>query len=282
MINTQALDLFHSLSLFCSRHQQRFPWAISYPRYRDSVNLKIHILDLYPRTRIFQNTNTIKFYKSKSHKAKMSTSSHHPVPPLVRFYSPTTSAPINNRTLTQILAYSDSALEYHHDYIQILFPLPEGSPFNPSAPIIDKATFREFRQSKELHDQLLKSLKRMLSFYGFEICTALGVKVIPAPNFQSASKNWVKKFNHNHLRITRILRSLRVLGLELEAVSFLQALELVYDEGGGIGRKSVMFWKRAVERPLWMKPEDENGEGEEGGWLWEWEIKKGDESNELG
>ena len=210
-----------------------------------------------------------------------SSSNQDSTSPLVAFYSPSTAAPINNLTLTKILKYSNPELEYHHDYIQILFPLPEGSRFNSSAPVIDEATFHAFRNSKELQGQLRKAFERMLSFYGLEIVnsTVNGIMIIPAPYFASASKGWVKRLNHNHLRITRILRSLRVLGLEEEAKEFLAALTDVYENSGRIGGSSLMFWQRAVWRPLWMKPEDEDGGGKKKGWLWDWEIKKGEGLN---
>lgn len=85
----------------------------------------------------------------------------------------------------------------------------------------------------------------MLHFYGF-VLSQNGTDsetIIPGPNFPHASPNWLKRFNHNHLRITRIIRSLRVLGLEKDALRFHQALVSVYDDGkSGIGAKSMMFW----------------------------------------
>ena len=191
-----------------------------------------------------------------------------PGPFIVRFYDPNIQAKDRRgRTRSSILAWSDDELEYHHDYIQLLFPLPEGSPFNPSAPVIDEATFNAFRSRLELQTQLRVSLKRMLHFYGFQFAseTANGngaqeLQVVNGSNYPEASRNWVRRFNHNHLRITRILRSLRVLGLETEAWEFFKALKRVY-EGGKIGQKSMMFWTRAVERPLYLAPEDEDDEG---------------------
>ena len=73
--------------------------------------------------------------------------------------------------------------------------------------------------------------------------------------------------NHNHLRITRILRCLRVLGLQEECDVFFAALKRVYDDPSiNIGPRSLEFWTRAVERPLYMAPDDE-----ECGWLEVWE-----------
>ncbi len=86
----------------------------------------------------------------------------------------------------------------------------------------------------------------MLQFYGFEMQLAEQAHqfdVTRGPNFSQASRNWVKRFDHNHLRITRIIRCLRVLGMEAHAGAFFRALVDVYDNGrSGISAKSMMFW----------------------------------------
>ena len=207
---------------------------------------------------------------SASSLVKIRNMASHPSPEpfIVRFYDPNIQAKDRRgRTRSSILAWSDDELEYHHDYIQLLFPLPEGSPFNPSAPIIDEATFNAFRSRLELQTQLHTSLQRMLHFYGFQFASetgsgghSQGLQVLNGSNYSEASRNWVRRFNHNHLRITRILRSLRVLGLEKEAWEFFKALRRVY-EGGKIGQKSMMFWTRAIARPLYLSPEDEDYNG---------------------
>jgi hypothetical protein len=195
-------------------------------------------------------------------------------PFLVRFYDENTLArDSRRRNLPDILRFNDDELEYHHDYIQILFPLPEGSPFNPSAPIIDRATFNAFRSRKDLRNQVRTSFTRMLSFYGFAIDSDDGV-VTPAKNWNKASKGWVKRFSHNHLRLTRIIRSLRVLGLEVEAQLFFQALVEVYEKTGKISETSLRFWTRATERPLYLAPEDEEDTGTGIGFLYEFEASK--------
>lgn len=125
----------------------------------------------------------------------------------------------------------------------------------------------------------------MLHFYGFESSRSQqvgnpNVEIVPGENFRQASKNWVKRFNHNHLRITRIIRSLRVLGLEEHAAGVHRALRSVYDGGkSGIGGKSMMFWTRAAERPLYLAPEDEKDEGQGKGFLYEYEASKQAEAN---
>ncbi|KAL8851925.1 MAG: hypothetical protein Q9221_003136 [Calogaya cf. arnoldii] len=221
----------------------------------------------------------------------MTTTTDHPLPFPVRFYSPTSPAPDSRgRTLASILSWPDSQLEYSHDYIQNLFPLPERSPINPAAPIIDEQTFKTFRSSPELQNQLRKSFKRMLRFYGFLLLTSdggehpedTGCQVITAENFTSVSRHWITRFDHNHLRITRIIRSCRVLGLEAEAEAFYEALlDIAGGRRGVFSKKTLMFWRRAAERPLNLAPEDESEDPERGvDWLKDLDMEHGSEESD--
>ncbi|KAI1339756.1 opioid growth factor receptor conserved region-domain-containing protein [Xylariaceae sp. FL0016] len=192
---------------------------------------------------------------------------------LVEFYDPSIKGTDGReRTLDQILQWRDSRLEQQHDYIQTLFPLPESSMF-AMAPVIDEETFHYFRQSKSLQDNLRRAFERMLAFYGFNvkwqqeqpgICTvSMETEMASKPNL----KRWVCPMDHNHLRITRILRSLRVLGLEEEARAYFNALRDVYDKTGRIGSTSMRFWTRAAELPLHTAPD-----GTEIDWLEKYET----------
>lgn len=204
--------------------------------------------------------------------ARMTTQSK-----LVRFYEhPNGGKDFKGRTLSSILQWHDDDLEDSHNYIQTLFPLPEGSPFNSQAPPIDKATCDAFHSRPELRGRLRESFVRILSFYGFELQERDGgLKVSPATNFSTASENWVRPFDHNHLRITRIIRSLRVLGLEREAEAFFVALEQPSLAGKGrISSKSLMFWTRAAKRPLYLAPIDDRDGGEGADFLYEFEKRR--------
>ncbi|KAL9123443.1 MAG: hypothetical protein Q9187_000013 [Circinaria calcarea] len=211
----------------------------------------------------------------------MSSSKTIQQPPLVRFYDPSIAeADVRGRTLDSILAWSDEKLEAIHNYIQTLFPLPEKSEY-ASAPIIDKATFEAFRSRPELQARLRNAFVRVLRFYGFVLTDKHGqLDVVPGRNPSPAYKNWVRNFNHNHLRITRIIRSLRILGLEEEAKAFFAALTDVYEQQypGRIGPRSMMYWKRAAERPLSLAPAHDKDNGQGADFLYEFE--KGQEESD--
>src|SRR5947208_7865434 len=111
------------------------------------------------------------------------------------------------RYLAEIQQWPDERLESVHDFIQWMFPLRERSGANPGAPTLDQKTIDEFRARPELQDNLRASFCRMLRFYGL----GLEEDVRRGANFEERAGNWLSPWNHNHLRITRILKSLRIL-----------------------------------------------------------------------
>ena len=170
--------------------------------------------------------------------------------PLVAFYRD--GAPDDaNRTLAQILAWDDRRLESIHDYIQWLFPLPERSGANPSAPTLDDATIAAFRSTPMMRDSLRQAFLRMLRFYGLAWTDGPAPNVTRSANFAVRSQEWLSPMNHNHLRLTRILRSLRLLGLEAESAALFRALDAIHQEfPGRITERTFDYWKEAAAAKL--------------------------------
>jgi hypothetical protein len=136
------------------------------------------------------------------------------------------------RLLDEILAWPDQRLEQVHDFIQWMFPLTEPSPVNPGAPVLDTAALAAIRARPELQANLRRSYQRMRSFY-------------------ASSNHWITPGNHNHLRITRILKCLTLLGLESQAREFFEWLSVIYRQEcrkphPGITARSYQFWSRAT------------------------------------
>lgn len=79
---------------------------------------------------------------------------------------------------------------------------------NPDAELIDLDTFKEFQQNSELRARLLEAFARMASFYGFDVSGGEDSPgVTPGTDFEEvARRSWLCNFDHNHLRITRIIR----------------------------------------------------------------------------
>ena len=166
--------------------------------------------------------------------------------PLIAFYRD--GAPDDEgRTLAEILSWDDDRLEAIHNFIQWLFPLPEPSGANPSAPILYPTETRMFRSSLAMQQRLRQSLHRMLCFYGLALLsTPNGLAVERAPNFDPRAQNWLWPMNHNHLRLTRILRSTLLLGLDAESKALFRALNALYREyPDRIPSRTHAFWSSA-------------------------------------
>jgi len=159
------------------------------------------------------------------------------------------------RTLSFIWQQDYQWLEQTHDYIQWLFPLPERSRFNPNAPLLIATDIDQFKANPQAQQNLIFSLSLMLRFYGLKIensgSSPVKITIDPA-SFPDRKQQWLHWGNHNHLRISRILRSLSLLGLEEYAQGFFQCLEQIYRiEKGSITRLTFSYWQEAANR----KPE---------------------------
>jgi hypothetical protein len=155
------------------------------------------------------------------------------------------------RYLRDIQKWPDGPLESIHDFIQWMFPLAEPSPVNPDAPVLDADTISAIRTNSVLQRALRASWLRMLDFYGLEVRDQ-GVEC--AHSFAIKSQNWLRPGNHNHLRITRILKCLRLLGLEQEALAFFACLRSIYEleraqTRPGITERTFRFWEEAAGAP---------------------------------
>ena len=150
------------------------------------------------------------------------------------------------RKLSDIWEWSNDRLESVHDFIQVLFPNQEPSRVNPEAPLLDQAAIDAFRRDEKLRQNLARSLDLMLRFYGLAYEPKTG-QVVKARDFAERAPNWLTPHNHNHLRITRILKCLVALGLPERARAFCACLEEIYAERKDvIGQEAFAFWKAAV------------------------------------
>jgi hypothetical protein len=167
---------------------------------------------------------------------------------ILRFYR-LEGADARGRTLADIWSWDAARLEGVHDYIQWLFPLPEPSAFNPQAPLLTEATVEAFRADAHLRQRLLRSLTTMLGFYGLALASGPGgaPRIAPAADFTARSRDWLHAGNHNHLRLTRILTSLRLLGLEDHGRALYACLAgIARDHPHAVSATTLAYWQRAA------------------------------------
>ena len=120
-------------------------------------------------------------------------------------------------TLEQVLEWGDEDWELQHDFIQWLFATDEPSMFNPDAPVLDAPTIARFRADPLLRHRMRGAFDRWLAFCGVTRTDA-------GLSFDNPNPSVWGRPNHNWLRITRVLRSLSLLGLTDEAQAFFTLL----------------------------------------------------------
>lgn len=131
------------------------------------------------------------------------------------------------RTIFGVLGMDDAELELTHDFIQWLFPLPEPSSAVPDAPVLTPADVEAIRNSIMAQCALAAATDRMEAFY-------------------RATHAWLQAHDHNHLRITRIIRSLRLLRGDAEADAFRDAiLSFVETTRAPVSARSRGYWATA-------------------------------------
>lgn len=127
---------------------------------------------------------------------------------LIRFYKAGLKTD-NNFTLSFLLEEAnDTWLEVTHFWVQWAFPLKEPSGFTPTAPILDEETIAQFQGDAELQANLLKMFHRALRFFGLTLQEGT---IVESENFAQRSIRWNRNDDHNHLRLTRILKCLKLL-----------------------------------------------------------------------
>jgi hypothetical protein len=149
------------------------------------------------------------------------------------------------RMLQQYWSWGHDILERRHDFIQWMFPLAEASAFNRDAPLVTREVSEAFVREPLLQTNLRRSLDVFLNFLGLEYA---GGQVAPAVIFEHRLSIW-RQTNHNWLRITRLLKSLRLLGLEKECRALWDCLKKLHEEKGYVSDESYYYWLEAMSQP---------------------------------
>ena len=148
------------------------------------------------------------------------------------------------RMLAEIVQQDDFWLEQTHDFIQWLFPLNELSRASSHAPIVDSATVKAFHSDELLRKHMRLSLVRMLKFLGLHFD---GRTLETATNWSARKGEWFTSHSHNSLRISRILKSMALLGLKQEAMALHTGLESLCQRESDCG---ITCCRRPKTEPL--------------------------------
>ena len=132
------------------------------------------------------------------------------------------------RTLESIWSFSDEDIERTHDFIQILFPLnkPSESAFHGYY-LDSEDLIEQIRSNSKARENILKSSNWYLSFLTRNVWL------------------WNRNYDHNQLRITRVIECLRLLISEDEADIFYDDVLKIIKDNNKVNQTSLNFWKNA-------------------------------------
>jgi hypothetical protein len=155
---------------------------------------------------------------------------------LLAFYGDEEGRSGSGYTLEQILDWPDEDWEEAHDFVQWVFATDEPSMFNADAPVLDAAAIARFRADPLLRHRLRRAFDRWLAFCGV-VRTGDGLA------FDTPNPDVWNRPNHNWLRITRVLRSLSLLGLPDQSQAFFTLLTTIRLK---IDPTTWGYWERAA------------------------------------
>ena len=147
------------------------------------------------------------------------------------------------RTLDDTQRLDHNRMEYIHDFIQWMFPLPTPSAHNPSAPILNDDDVIAFHQQPQLQHNLQTSFIAFLHFLGLAYQEGQVVEI----GASTRRDHLFKIPNHNWLRITRVLLSLKTLGLDNESRAFFAYLQIVHQREPAITPATFSYWHDAAK-----------------------------------
>ena len=140
-------------------------------------------------------------------------------------------------TFSELLDYSNRELERCHDQVQWLFPLHEASRMSFNAPLVTKSVATQAANSVKVAANLKAGVERYRDFFG-----------IGDFHDPFIATRWCQEGDHNLLRVTRIIRSLRLLGQGGLAQDFFQD---AMDVAGHLSATTRGFWKKAATADPW-------------------------------
>ena len=133
----------------------------------------------------------------------------------------------NVRFLSDIWNFRDIDIERNHDFVQILFPLEIRSNNTSHHYYIDSPELLSALINDDLvKENIIKSSKWFLKFL-------------------SRNEHWKKSQDHNHLRITRIIKCIRLIVSDEEADNFYDDVLELLGNDNLINKRTLEFWSEA-------------------------------------
>ena len=146
------------------------------------------------------------------------------------------------RTHAGLIAMTDAGFEGCHDHIQWLFPLHEKSYHSKEeVPVLTTEDVKQLFNSREASLVMQRGYARFMKFLGLNSTS-------DEDNRKRAQ--WCTDSNHNLLRITRAIRSLRFFGCVSNAI-LLHSRATTAAGARKIDPNTFAYWDDALNKPMW-------------------------------
>ena len=137
----------------------------------------------------------------------------------------------DGRHITTFVAATDDDLENSRDLFQWVFPLQEPSKTTPKSPILSRKDLDIIRGNPEVNREVTISLNHACNRY---------------LRFLDSRRSWLTHHDHKHLRITRIIKSLRLIMGDRWADRFkMRVLEIAGKDVSFVGEIAKQHWSDA-------------------------------------
>ena len=131
------------------------------------------------------------------------------------------------RMIQDIWNFSDEEIESQHDFIQIIFPLNKKSQSVFHGHYLEnEEIIKSLKNDEQIKQAIIKSSSWFLSFL-------------------KRNCYWNNRHDHNHLRITRVIESLRLIVSNEEADKFHKSILEIIKGNNKINNRTLEFWKNA-------------------------------------
>jgi len=144
-----------------------------------------------------------------------------------------------SRTYEFMLNLSDNEIERSHTMIQWLFPLNEYSKHADTYPILTRQITELAKQDPIILNNIKTAKIRFEKFLG-----------IGEDSDINKQRKWCRNNNHNLLRITRIIRCLRLFDLNEEATDFYNKVTKAANYFG-LNTTTLEYWNKAYIDDIW-------------------------------
>ena len=131
------------------------------------------------------------------------------------------------RMLSDIYKFSDIEIEATHDFIQIVFHLAEPSFWSSNKYFIEsQQQIDSLSKNKNVKEAILQSASWYISFL-------------------KRNNHWKNVNDHNLKRITRMIKSVRLIVGDIEADKVKKEIISIENIEKLVGQKSLQYWKKA-------------------------------------